>query len=446
MKKILVTLCLFICVTYGWAQTNTSYGTNAGNSGNGNSSYGYNAGNIVTGSDNSFYGRNSGLVTTSAIYNSFYGAFSGEANTTGGSNVFLGYATGLYNTTGSNNTYVGRATGAGNTTGNDNVFVGFYAGRYNTASGTTGVGKDALFSTTSGIGNTAVGYQTLYNNTTGTYNTAIGYQAGHQSTALDNTTALGYNAIPTASNQVRIGNTYVTSIGGYAAWSNLSDGRFKVDVQEDVQGLDFINQLRPVSYVIDRSAISHHLGMASKDIDALKKVASASPRETGFIAQEVEVIVQKSNTAFNGVVAPQSDQDYYSLRYSEFVVPLVKAVQELSALVAEQQKKIDVLMSLQSESVDVVEEHNASGLVLYANSPNPFSDDTEIKMTVPESVQYANLIVYNLEGKQLSSVDVVDRGNTSVTIAGHTLTPGMYIYTLLADGKMVAAKRMILIK
>ena len=41
---------------------------------------------------------------------------------------------------------------------------------------------------------------------------------------------------------------------------------------------------------------------------------------------------------FSGVVRPQSDNDFYSIRYSEFVVPLIKAVQE-------QQTEIETLKS-----------------------------------------------------------------------------------------------------
>ena len=40
----------------------------------------------------------------------------------------------------------------------------------------------------------------------------------------------------------------VTSIGGYANWTNVSDKRFKTDVREDIPGLDFIMALNPVSY------------------------------------------------------------------------------------------------------------------------------------------------------------------------------------------------------
>src|SRR6185295_16580092 len=98
------------------------------------------------------------------------------------------------------------------------------------------------------------------------FNTAVGYSAGSAATDNDNCTFLGYNAdnsggtsrsnsmalgngaLITANDQVRIGNSSVSSIGGYAGWSNISDGRFKKNVQQNVPGLDFILQLRPVTY------------------------------------------------------------------------------------------------------------------------------------------------------------------------------------------------------
>ena len=47
------------------------------------------------------------------------------------------------------------------------------------------------------------------------------------------------------------------------------------------------------------------------------------------MAQEVEQAAESVGYDFSGVDAPQHESDNYSLRYAEFVVPLVKAVQEL---------------------------------------------------------------------------------------------------------------------
>jgi trimeric autotransporter adhesin len=53
--------------------------------------------------------------------------------------------------------------------------------------------------------------------------------------------------------------------------------------------------------------------------------------QTGFIAQEVEAAAKKVNYDFNGVNVPKTSQELYSVSYAEFVVPLVKAVQELES-------------------------------------------------------------------------------------------------------------------
>ena len=67
-------------------------------------------------------------------------------------------------------------------------------------------------------------------------------------------------------------------------------------------------------------------------------------------------------------------------------------------------------------------------------------------MILPEAVTSARVIVYNLEGKQLKELNVKARGSASVTIMGNELSAGMYIYALIADGKVVGSKRMILTK
>ncbi len=70
-------------------------------------------------------------------------------------------------------------------------------------------------------------------------------------------------------------------------------------------------------------------------------------RMTGFLAQDVEKAAQNAGFDFSGVVKPQNEHDLYSLRYAEFVVPLVKAVQEQQAVIETQNK---TLAQLQQEN------------------------------------------------------------------------------------------------
>jgi len=273
--------------------------------------------------------------------NTAIGSYALQNNEIGGSNTALGNATLQNNTTGNLNTAIGNFSLGSNTTGISNIASGPYAllnnttGNYNVASGLR-----ALANNVGANYNVAIGYQAMQYNVTGSSNTAIGPNSflGSTSTAYTNSTALGSAAFVTASNQARIGNSSVTSIGGYASWTNVSDARFKTNVKENVVGLDFINKLRPVSYNLDMNAIANQLHLPDNIRNLKSEQLKANQIQTGFIAQEVEKAANGLGYNFSGVDAPKNDGDHYGLRYAEFTVPLVKAVQELSA---ENQKLIE---------------------------------------------------------------------------------------------------------
>jgi len=108
-----------------------------------------------------------------------------------------------------------------------------------------------------------------------------------------------------------------------------------------VPGLDFIMKLKPVTYYLDMNAIAKFTNtpdsLRLKDAEALK----GKMLQTGFIAQDVEKAASDCGFEFSGVDAPKNENDYYGLRYAEFVVPLVKAVQEQQTIIDKQQTIID---------------------------------------------------------------------------------------------------------
>ena len=67
-------------------------------------------------------------------------------------------------------------------------------------------------------------------------------------------------------------------------------------------------------------------------------------------------------------------------------------------------------------------------------------------MYLPNTVSKAVLYIYTVQSEQIKQLTIHERGNTSATIEGHTLKAGTYLYTLIADGKEVDTKKMILTK
>src|SRR5438552_16826705 len=94
----------------------------------------------------------------------------------------------------------------------------------------------------------------------------------------------------------------MSSIGSYQNCSNISDGRYKKNIKEDVQGLEFILKLRPVTYNLDVTGIRNHLNESrGLEVDQQTKDAIAAKEKvvfSGFIAQEVEKLRKKSAMIF----------------------------------------------------------------------------------------------------------------------------------------------------
>ena len=99
-----------------------------------------------------------------------------------------------------------------------------------------------------------------------------------------------------------------------------SDKNLKNTIVTSDLGLDFINKLNPVSYKFNNKTRTHY----------------------GLISQEIETVlgtISKSATDFAGFCKDEVDDDgnamtpKYGLRYTEFISPIIKAIQELSAKV-----------------------------------------------------------------------------------------------------------------
>jgi hypothetical protein len=83
---------------------------------------------------------------------------------------------------------------------------------------------------------------------------------------------------------------------------------------------------------------------------------------------------------------------------------------------------------------------------LEQNAPNPFSEHTIIRYYMPLQAQSASIKIYALDGSELLSIPATTKGVGSVTVNGHSLASGVYVYTLIIDGKTIDTKQMILTK
>ena len=343
----------------------------------------------TTGYDNTGVGYEALRKNTSGSQNTATGSFAlyGTGNPTASNNTANGYgslfnissgysntATGslalVSNSVGNNNTGIGDSALFALSSGSANTAVGKRALAKTTSSGSTAVGTDALKENDGGFDNTAVGRGGLSANTTGSFNvalgnitmqsntngslnTAIGYNANLNAGGFVNASAIGANSLASASNSMQLGSTSVSSIKGGNNVTIVSDQRFKKDIQENVPGLEFISQLRPVTYTFDIHKLNTYIAPEGAPKPGEIEEAAIKAKEqihyTGFLAQEVEKAAGNINYDFSGLYKPQNSKDPYGLSYAEFVVPLVKAVQELSVKNEELSVKADKVDDLQKQ-------------------------------------------------------------------------------------------------
>jgi hypothetical protein len=249
----------------------------------------------------------------------------------GASNLFMGTNAGQDGYYSSYNLGIGHDALRHNSAGDHNTAVGYKSLDVNYGDWNTAFGLNSLGANTAGNGNVALGNSSLTTNTHGDYNTAVGYNSYVTTTTwYSNSTAVGYNTPIDGSNQVHLGNTSITEIKGQVGFTVYSDGRIKENIKEDVVGLEFIRGLRPVTYNINLDKENQLLGITdTADFDGKYDITKI--RMTGFIAQEVENVMKECSYDFSGLNKPDGSNDLYGLSYSQFVVPLVKAVQQLDA-------------------------------------------------------------------------------------------------------------------
>jgi hypothetical protein len=314
-----------------------------------------------TGSSNTATGAGALLSNTSGVDNTADGAFALFSNTTAGANTAHGAFALFHNTEGTSNTADGASALLSNTI----------------ASFNTAAGDEALANNTEGAGNTAIGYFALHNNITGGGNIAIGVGAGTNITGGDNNIYIGNVGLAGDSSTTRIGiakttqRTFIDGIRGVTTGINdavnvvidsagqlgtvSSSRRFKTDIKPMDNASGTILALKPVTF--------HY--KSQKD----------DKPQFGLIAEEVAEVNPD-------LVVRDESGEIYTVRYdavnamllNEFLKEHKKVedqqetIVELSSMVAQQHKGMEVLTAQLKEQATQIQKVSAQ---IEARAPGP---------------------------------------------------------------------------
>lgn len=223
----------------------------------------------ASGSENSSFGHSSLKQNTTGYQNTGFGVASLQLNTTGYLNTAIGYSSLTNMSGGQRNVALGSSAGGSLTSGNQNIFIGDNSG-----------------------------FQTF----SGNNNILIGYISDTPTSSTSNSITLGNSS----HNVLRCAVTSITS---------LSDARDKKEVKDLNVGLEFIDGLRPVTFVWD-----------DRDEEGKHDIA-----DFGFIAQDLKAAQEDVEMADVLKLVYEENPEKLEASYGKLIPILVKAVQELSA-------------------------------------------------------------------------------------------------------------------
>ena len=97
--------------------------------------------------------------------------------------------------------------------------------------------------------------------------------------------------------------------------------------------------------------------------------------------------------------------------------------------------------SFQKQNSDLI---NLKNTKIISVSPNPSSDVIVISLNIEETVQDAKIVVYDLNGKIMSSLNIKERNNDiSKSLQKDNFGSGTYIVSLYINGKSLDSKKII---
>ena len=220
-----------------------------------------------------------------------------------------------------------------------------------------------------------------------------------------------------------------------------SDYRLKRDIRNlEGSSLDRLMDMNVVQFKLKQLELD--MGDTAKTIHYKYEPDSPILKKDhfGLIAQELREIYPD--------LVYEGGDGYLSVNYIELIPLLIKSVQELNAKVEELENTADRTATrggLNNGQTGI----SSSALettALFQNNPNPFTENTVIECVISSDVKNATLYIYDMNGRQIDSIPIENRGRVSLTIQGNSLDAGIYMYSLITDGMVVDTKRMILTK
>ena len=212
------------------------------------------------------------------------------------------------------------------------------------------------------------------------------------------------------------------------AYIATSDENLKTNVENITNAEEIIRQIEGKKY--------------SWKSDVIESTKVDDSKHYGFMAQELAKVVPEA------VIVDENGK--HGVNYDAIIPILVESQKKLMAKLDKQEKIIEELLAVEkhketiSELNIVLSDNNQ--IELQQNVPNPFTDNTSIGYFIPSTIKSAKIFIKTIDGKTIEIINIEKRGRGVVNIYKSGLSNGVYLYSLLVDGRVIDTKKMNYIK
>lgn len=247
-----------------------------------------------------------------------------------------------------------------------------------------------------------------------------------------------------ASGNVGIGTTnpqdLLHVIGDIRAtdFITISDKRLKTDINKFKGGLDEVLAIKPYTY-----RYSEDSGLKTDKI------------HVGVLAQEFQEVLPEAVSSYQHLMDDTDEasrsQEFLAVQEGSIKYLLVNAIKEQQAIIEDLQSQIvELRESVDNNNtgininpeVDVILQGKGKAF-LGQNSPNPYTESTNIAYELPDGTINAEMRFYNLSGQLIKTVRLTE-GVGNVSVQASELPAGTYTYSLVVNGSLVDSKKMLL--
>ncbi len=236
-----------------------------------------------------------------------------------------------------------------------------------------------------------------------------------------------------------------------AGWTGYSDERLKKDIAPFTDGLAVLREINPVTYKFN--------GIGGLD---------QSKTNIGVIAQDVQTVApycvgvskilinQSDGSAFSSdIVATLNDStpqylvNVLNYNNNGLFYAMINAIKQLDSTVTALQNEVNGsalrmtedsagYATLPSQHVTIASQR----AILYQNTPNPAGEETTIGYYISEETANAEIVFFDMYGKEIKRVPLVNKGNAKLVVNTKDLDSGIYSYSLIVEGKVIDSLKM----